>query len=269
MTYNCEQETFIFDASESIIPFGIKKGCSEDITVNYYCPEGVQENIINLVANATDIVLIYDPNCPDPPGTGCNTCEIGVELNTILSFDSSLVVSVSGTRTLTENGIITNTTTITNVSQLATYSVQTYEDFSVDWSLTFILTNGITFHATAQVCSCGGNICPFDDIKKTVEYEYSCTNYYSILDGKSVITLPTSDGFYTYSLDGTIGCLLIECEPLDCKVYNTLNFDCEDCETNNLDLFTWYLSLQYCTDCCTKNALYRKIYAELNSCLTC
>ena len=40
-------------------------------------------------------------------------------------------------------------------------------------------------------------------------------------------------------------------------------------ETNNLDMFTWYLSLQNCSDCCTKNALYRKIYAELNKCETC
>ena len=269
MLYNCENKNFVFDASEDIVAFGIKKGCNENITVEYYCPDGVQDNLINLVANATNINLIYDPGCPDPPGVGCNTCEIGVELDAVLTFDNLLISSVSGTRTLTENAIITNTTTITNVSQLASYSVQTYEDFSVDWTLTFVLTNGITFHATAQVCSCGGNFCPFDNILKTVDYEYSCANYYTIVDGKSVIEMEMTDGFYTYSLDENIACMLIECEPLDCKIYNTLNFDCKDCETNNLDLFTWYLALQGCVDCCTKNALYRKIYAELNSCLTC
>lgn len=269
MLYSCEQETFVFDASEEIVSFGIKKGCGEDITVNYYCPEGVQDNLINLVANGTDIVLIYDPNCPDPPGTGCNTCEIGVELNAVMSFDSSMVSSVSGTRTLTENAVVINTTVITNVSQLASYSVQTYEEFSVDWTLTFVLTNGIIFHALAKVYSGTGNFCPFDNILKEVSYEYECTNYYSIVNGKSVIALPTTDGFYTYSLDGTFGCLLIDCSPLDCQIYDTLNFDCKDCEMNNLELFSLYEMFLNCTDCCTKNVLYKKIYAKLNKCSTC
>jgi hypothetical protein len=269
MIYNCENQTFVFKASENIVSFGVKKGCSEDIVVAYYCPEGGQENIISLVAEANDITLIYDPNCPDPPGTGCNTCEIGVELITALSFNSSLVVSVSGTRTLTENGTITNTTAITNISQLASYSVQTYEDFAVDWTLTFILTNGITFYATAQVCSCGGNFCPFDDIRKTVDFEYECANYYSIVDGQSVIELPTDDGFYTYSLDEEIGCLLIDCSPLDCQIYNTFDFCCKECSKDNIELFFLYQLFLNCEDCCTQNILYKKIYAELNKCSTC
>lgn len=269
MKYNCTSRYIeITPQLEGLHTFGFVKGCGTP-TETTYCEEGVQDNLINLVSNATNINLIYDPNCPDPPGTGCNTCEIGVELNAVLTFNNTLVSSVSGTRTLTENAVVTNTTTITNVSQLASYSVQTYEDFSVDWTLTFVLTNGIIFHATAQVCSCGGNFCPFDDIRKTVNFEYECTNTYTNEGNISIIYETIEDGYYTLSLDGDEECLLIECEPLDCKIYNTLNFDCDDCEVNDLELFTWYLAIQYCPSCCTQNILYRKIYAELNKCTTC
>ncbi len=269
VSYSCESEKInVTPALEDIVTFGYVKGCGE-VTEITYCPEGVQVNIINLVANATNINLIYDSGCPDPPGTGCNQCEIGVELDTVLTFDNSLISSVSGTRTLTEDGVITNTTIITSISQLASYSVQTYDDFTVDWTLTFVLTNGIVFYATAQVCSCGGQFCPFDDIRKTVDYEYECQFTYETEGNSSFQTIGLTDGFYTISINGETFCIIIECEEtFTCKIFG-LDVGCDSCSDESFELFSLYKMLEFCDDCCTKNMLYRKLNTKLLECSSC
>jgi len=270
VNYNCEQNTISINPPvEGLIQFGVKKGCSEDIATNVYCQENTYVNFINAESFVDNYTQYYHPNCSDPPGTGCNYCPQYVTFNYGLNVDLDKVTGVSGTVTITENGSVVSTTNITNLSYFTnTYSYQTYYDFSIVYELDFTCTNGILFHLASSIFS-NGQSCDIESYGTTEDYHYDCQNTYVNGEGYSIIDIVLEDGFYTTSVNGEYNCFIVECEPLECKIYNTLNFDCKDCETNNLDMFTWYLSLQNCSDCCTKNALYRKIYAELNKCETC
>lgn len=270
VNYNCEDNMlFINPPIEGLIEFGVKKGCSENITTETYCQENTYSNFLKARSYYNNYAPYYDPGCPDPPGKGCNTCVQYITFNYGFNLDLSQVTAVNGTVTITENGSVVSTTNINNLSYFTnTYSFQTYYYFSIEYELTFTCVNGITFNSTGRIFS-NGQTCDLESVKTTNNFTYNCLNTYINRDGFSIIDMTLKDGFYTASVNGQYECFIVECEPLDCKIYNSLNFDCKDCETNNLDVFTWYLSLQNCADCCTKNALYRKIYAELNSCQTC
>ena len=270
VNYDCEENNILINPPiEGLISFGIKKGCSENITTEIYCQENTYSNFLEARCYYDNYTLGYDLNCDDPPGTGCNTCPQFAEFNYGFNLDLSQVTAVSGTVTIEENGSIVSTTNINNLSYFTnTYSYQTYYYFLIKYELTFTCTNGITFNIVSRIFS-NGQSCDLESVRTTNEFNYDCLNSYVNGEGYSIIDMTLEDGFYTALVNGQYECFIVECEPLDCKIYNTLNFDCKDCETNNLDIFTWYLSLGNCTDCCTKNALYRKIYAELNSCQTC
>lgn len=263
ITYNCENENIeITPAIEGIIEFGVNFGCGENISLETFCQDGTTVNFISAVGFISNYTLFYNPECADPPGIGCNTCPLYATLNYGVTLDLTKVVSVTGTVTINDNGVIT-VTPITSLAYFAAvHSLSPYFFYEITYDLHFVATNGIVFHFESTQESTG-QTCDLDNYDVVDSYDYECLNSYSNIENYSIIDIPLKDGFYTAYVNGEYVCFLVECEPLNCKIYNA-----EDC-TDNLDLFTWYLSFKYCEDCCTKYLLYKKIYAELNKCTTC
>lgn len=265
--YNCNLKGIELPNQEGLLNFGIKKGCSIP-EESVYCQEGTYSNLIKVKGLVDNYTQYYDPLCPDPPGVGCNTCPQYVTFDYNLGFDPSLVQSASGVLTVKENNVVTSTTNITSLSFFDnTLSIQTYYSFEIIYTVNFTLTNGIVFETVTTIFNNGGT-CDLESYSTSVQYYYDCLNYYQNLEDSILIPIELSDGFYTMSVDGETSCFIIECSPLDCRIYSMLEF-CNSCDKKLLESFTMFILLDKCEDCCTKYELYKKIYTELNKCTTC
>lgn len=265
--YNCINDRItITPLIESIIEIGVKKGCSEDITTTTYC-NGADINFINAEGFIANYEIFYDPGCPDPPNTGCNTCPQYAQFNYGVNMDTSLIVSVSGSVTIDVDGVVT-TTNITSMSYFnVTHSLESYTDFEIVYDLVFVCTNGISFHFTSTIYS-DGQFCEMDDHRIDDVFEYECSKTYTNANGNSYVKIVLEDGFYTALVNGEYVCFLVECSPLECRVYKSLDFCCDSC-SNDSEAYLLYQLFLSCDDCCTKNALYRKLNALLSKCSTC
>jgi len=266
--YDCVKDKVVITPFiESIIEIGVKKGCSEDITTTTYC-NGENVNFINAEGFIANYEIFYDPGCPDPPGTGCNTCPQFSQFSYGVNLNIDDVVSVNGTVTITIDGF----TTVTNITSMsyfnATHSAQSYTEFEIEYDLNFVCTNGIVFHFVSLIYS-NGQFCEMDDYTIDDSFDYECDNSYSNSGGNSYVKIVLEDGFYTALVNGEYFCFLVECSPLECRVYKTLDFCCDDCTDKNSEAFLLYQMFLTCEDCCTKNTLYRKLNALLNKCSTC
>jgi len=179
VNYNCEENNILINPPiKGLISFGVKKGCSENITTEVYCQENIYSNFLEAQCYYNNYTLGYDLNCDDPPGTGCNTCPQFAEFSYGFNLDLSQVTAVSGTVTIEEDGSVVSTTNINNLSYFTnTHSFQTYYYFLIKYELTFTCTNGITFNIVSRIFS-NGQSCDLESVGTTNEFNYDCLNSY-------------------------------------------------------------------------------------------
>lgn len=271
LTYNCETEQIKIcdiEITNDVFQLGYTSKCCGNITTTGYTLSDAEDllkgNVV--VRYLTGHVYSGEPSCYD-----YWTYEFKI------GADMTQVASVTGTVKYYDNlNNLINTDNV-DLAYLGVFHTTTViAGGKAVINLVYTLNDGTTVNFTSTITITIDCLTATYTVNTTSNYAHT---YTLDGDGCAVINQALSDGYYNFEIDGTELCLIVECEPLECKVKNfitsLINLRCYECNQNeNIELamqlwMEYNMLLGTCADCCTKCLLYNKIINTIENCTNC
>lgn len=276
--YNCKDKKItIAGEAKNILELSISTKCCEGKTKKYYKnPTG------SIALSINNITPIYDSGCPDPPGTGCNTCHLQTTWNFRVNIDVSSFSSASGTVNEYSNSSLTNLIdsnpiTLSWFNAPRSFQVSS-QDVYIVVNAVFVTPDGETFTLQTGMSSTE-QMCPNDYFNYLPTVTSTTMSTFIVEGSNIIIPIDLSNGFYTVSGDLN-SCFLVDCgQKLECKVADKITSlvksNCYECN-NKKDLekameiyMLFELFKSNCEDCCSKCYIYNMLTDLLEECTNC